>query len=55
MKIAYLLKQNPDNTLRDIMEKHKESHEIITLDIRVNKDYDQIVDVIEQCDKIISW
>lgn len=55
MKIVYLLKQDPDKTLGEIMEKHRRSHEVIIVDIRNNKNYDRIVDLIAQCDKVISW
>jgi|Deesub1362B_J571_1020462.scaffolds.fasta_scaffold00080_96 hypothetical protein len=55
MKILYLLKQDPDDTAKKFMEEHKKSHEVTVVDLRENKNYDQIVELIESSDKVISW
>ncbi len=55
MKILYILKQNPDETLSTIMNEHKASNEVTVVDLRENKNYDQVIDLIAENDKVISW
>ncbi len=55
MKILYILKQEPDGTLTEIMDEHKKDQEVTVVDLRENKNYDQIVDLIASSDKVISW
>ncbi len=55
MKILFLLKQDPDETLKTIMDEHKKANEVTVVDIRVNKDYEQIIELITSSDKVISW
>lgn len=55
MKILYLLKQDPDDTLSKIMEVHRRNHEVIVIDLRSENDYDDVIARIEEADKIISW
>jgi hypothetical protein len=54
MKILYLLKQDPEPTLNEILEDHKKGNEVTVVDIRKDKDYNKIVDLIEKSEKIIS-
>jgi hypothetical protein len=55
MKVLYLIKQDPDETLKKMMDEQKKSNEVTVVDIRENKDYGQIVDLMAQSDKVISW
>ena len=55
MKILYLLKRDPDETLSEIMDRHRSSHEVEVHDMRSDKDYDRVVELIESSEKIISW
>ena len=55
MKILYILKQAPDATHKTIMDVHKKSNEVTIVDIRENKDYGKVVDLIFSHDKVISW
>lgn len=55
MKILYLLRNEPDNTGKKIIEEHKKSNEVTIIDINQNKNYDEIVDAIASNDKVISW
>lgn len=55
MKIVYILKRDTDKTLDDIMKRHGEAHEVMTVDIRNDKNYDRIVDMITSSDRVISW
>lgn len=55
MKITYILTRGEDETLREIMERHKSAHDVTVVDIGEEKDYEKIVDVIMSSDKVISW
>jgi len=55
MKILYLIKQELDETAKKIIEEHKNAHEVAIIDIKENKNYDQIVDLIANSNKVISW
>jgi len=55
MKILYLLRQDPDETVKRIMDMHKKDNEVTVVDIRVDKDYNQIIDLIATADKVIPW
>lgn len=55
MKVLYLIKQEPGETVKKFMEEHKKANDVTIVDIRENKDYDRIVDLIASSDKVISW
>lgn len=55
MKILYIQKQDFDDTTRKIMDIHKKGNEVTIIDVRQIKNYDQIVDAIVSCDRVISW
>ena len=55
MKILYILNKAPDATLKTIMDVHKKSNEVTVVNIKDNKDYGKIVDLIFSHDKVISW
>ncbi len=55
MKILYILKQEPDETLKKIMEEHKKTQEVTVVDLGENKNHAQIIDLIASCDKVIAW
>ena len=55
MKILYVLKQDPDNTLSSMIDLQKKDNEVTIVDLRKETDYDSIIDTIASSDKIISW
>jgi hypothetical protein len=55
MKILYILKQDLNATTKTIMEVQKKGNDVTIVDIKENKNYDQIVDLIFSSDKVISW
>lgn len=55
MKILYILKQDPDATAKKIMEVHKKNNDVTVVDVRGDKNYSKIVDLIFSSDKVISW
>ncbi len=55
MKILYLQQQDLSATAKKILEAHKKGNDVTVVNIRENKNYDQIVDLIFSSDKVISW
>ncbi len=55
MKILYLQQQELSATAKKIMEAHKKGNDVKVVNIKENKNYDQIVDLIFSSDKVISW
>ena len=55
MKILYIQKQDLDATGKKILDVHKKDHDVTVVDLKTNKNYDQIVDLIFSSDKVISW
>lgn len=55
MNVLYLLMQEPDETLATIVGEHKKEHDVTIVDMRKNKNYDEIIDLIASADKVISW
>ncbi len=55
MKILYIQKQDLDATAKKIMEVHKKGNDITVVNLKENRNYGQIVDLIFSSDKVISW
>lgn len=55
MKILYLVKKDMEGAAKNIFEEHKKSHEVTNIDIRKDKDYSKIVDLIASSDRVISY
>lgn len=55
MKVLYVVKKDLDETQKEIMEEHKKSNEVTIVDLKTDKDYNQLVDLITASDKVISW
>ncbi len=55
MKILYLQQQDLSDTAKKIMDTQKKGNTVTVVDIRKNKNYNEIVDLIFSSDKIISW
>jgi galactitol-specific phosphotransferase system IIB component len=55
MKILYIQKQDLDATVKKIMEEHKKGNDVTVVNLKENKNYGQIVDLIFSSDKVISW
>ena len=55
MKVMHILVDGPDNDAQSIIDNEQdEDIEVIDLS-RGDISYDELVDKIEQCDKVISW
>jgi len=55
MNILCLMKKEPDATIRGILDVQKREHAVTVVDIRTDKNYDKIVDLIFSSNSVISW
>ncbi len=55
MKVLYILKNDPDETGKTFIETNRKDHDVTVVDLRENKDYSGLVDLIEASDSVICW
>lgn len=55
MKILHILKAEPEDSVKKIIEEHKKDNDVEVINLGSNKDYDLIVELIEKADKVIVW
>ena len=55
MKLLYLLKKEPTETIEKTIETHKSKADVTVIDMRKNKNYAEIIDKIFENDKLITW
>lgn len=55
MKILHILKTEPEESIKKIIEEQKKENDIQIVELNKNKDYDFIVRLIEESDKVIAW
>ena len=54
MKMLYLITKETGDTVRKFMEENKKSNDVTVVDINENKNYDEIVDLIDSSDRVIA-
>ena len=54
MKMLYLVTKETGDTVRKFMEENKKSNDVTVVDINENKNYDEIVDLIDSSDRVIA-
>lgn len=55
MKILYLIKNDTDETVKRLMAEQKKQHDIFAIDLRNEKQYAKVVQMIVEADHVISW
>jgi hypothetical protein len=55
VKLLYLLGRDPDETLREMIGEQQKEHELSVVDVRKEGDFDRLVELIENNDRVISW
>lgn len=55
MKILHIVKQDLTATEKKIIETHKKGNDVTIVDLKKDKDYGKIVDLVFSSDKVISW
>ena len=55
-KILHLLRDGPSDEVLEIIKAQSEGHEVEIYDLtEPGVVYDELIDKIEACDKVISW
>ncbi len=55
MKVLYILKQDPDSTAQKMIDEQKKTTDLTVIDMRTNKNYDEIIDLVATSDKVVTW
>lgn len=57
MKVLHILKSKPDESVIGIINAQKSAHEVSVVNLYEddNLDYEHLVELIENFDKIITW
>ena len=56
MKVLHIFNDGPDEDAKSIIEHHSENCDVEIIDLsEIDVSYDELVDQIEKCDKVISW
>ena len=56
MKVLHILNDGPDETAASIIAQHTEINDVEVIDLTdMDISYDELVDRIEQCERVISW
>jgi hypothetical protein len=55
MQILHILKRDPDETTMKIIETNKKDGHVSVIDLRCEKDYDNLVRLVESSDRVICW
>ncbi len=55
MTVLCLIKQELDQSGRDILAAIEQEHEVKRIDLTQEQDYEAIIGQIESCDRVICW
>ncbi len=55
MKVLYILKQDTDSTAQKLIDEQKKNADVNVIDMRNNKNYDEIIDLVITSDMVITW
>lgn len=55
MKILHILKQDPDEAVRKIIDEHLKNGVVTVIDLRQDKDYARIIGLVEASDAVFCW
>lgn len=54
VKVLYVLKNDLTETAKEICETHKKSHDVTIVGLN-DKSAEELLDLVEGCDKLIMW
>ncbi len=56
MKILHILKIEPDETVKKIIEEHKKTDAVTIVELyKKDKNYEEIINLIEKSDRVFTW
>ena len=54
MKLLYIIKKEPSAAINIMIESHKKKADVAVIDMRKNKNYEEIIDKVFANDKVIT-
>lgn len=55
MKILYLLTRDLEGSGAAVCREHARLHRVTVIDLRLERDYDRVLEEIAAADRVISW
>ena len=56
MNVLHLLNDGPNEDASTIIDAHKQKHNVEIIDLTASDiSYEEVVDKIDHCDRVISW
>ena len=55
MNILCIMRKDPDATITRVLDAQKREHAVTVVDLRMEKDYDRIVELIFSSSSVLSW
>jgi len=56
MRVLHLLKGEPSLSVRRIIKEHEQVHQVVVIRLDLEGvDYHQVIQAIEECDRVIAW
>lgn len=55
MKVLYLIRDGRDATVDALIAAQEKDSDLTVLDLGAEDDYDRVVALVEQADRVISW
>ena len=55
MKVVWILKDGADNTAKTMIDEQKKIADVTVVDMKTDKDYGKIIDLVTTSDLVISW
>lgn len=55
MKILHVVSKDLDATEQKIVDEQSKSNEATVFELKSDKDYDRLVDLIDATEKVVSW
>lgn len=54
--MLHILKTEPNGTIKKIIEEYKKGNDVTVVELyKKNRRYEEIIDLIEKSDKVITW
>ncbi|KJR40905.1 hypothetical protein MCHI_003198 [Candidatus Magnetoovum chiemensis] len=55
MKVVYILKETPNATGQKLIDAQKKLADVTVIDMKNDKDYSRIIDLVVSSDKVITY
>lgn len=55
MKVLHIIKGAPEGAVKTIIDNQAGNHDVTVIDLNQDKDYDKLLDLILENDRVITW